>query len=230
MTRLLNYGFVKGKISTFETQNIKINDSDLDGRKNFPHYNMTLNCNGRIYIANINIFSNNQQSPNLKVYFSENPEEDLLNKDVFNKIKHLDNGIYQDITLDLSLDYIRGKYFDLNNLQVIIDDRNIEKDILYYLIDKQMHLALENDYDICLWGQHYDNLLDDGSHKYGIHDIHLNQGNKDVTQNGIWSDGALIIIDTKTNKMVFSFFVAFSRQCLTTDNDGNCVNNNPCHK
>lgn len=54
-----NYGIIKGKIKSFETELNMLTEDER--RKKGPHYNMILDVNGKDYHVNINIFF--KQSP-----------------------------------------------------------------------------------------------------------------------------------------------------------------------
>lgn len=58
--------------------------------------------------------------------------------------------------------------------------------------------------------------------QYGMHDIHLNQGDPINSQwhnlDAIWQDGGVIL--EHSNGEIGGFFVKFSTQTLNTDNNG----------
>lgn len=72
------------------------------------------------------------------------------------------------------------------------------------------------------------NLLEKNKGKsIGVHDIHMNQGNKGKYKkyNGIYQDGGLFIENYSENyneNKVIAMFFRFSSQCLKTNNEGNC--------
>ncbi|MEG2198455.1 MAG: DUF2278 family protein [Malacoplasma sp.] len=214
-----NYGLIKGKINSYETQNLSTSEVE-NKKKQTAHYNFSLNCNGNIYNANINVLSRNMQSPDLKVFFSDTPNVDLKNLGALDAAKSVVNGVYKNVEENLSIDYLRGDYFDLTKLQIITDVRELEEMFLYYLIDHHIRTAKEQNYDICVWGALYEDGIS-GNTKNGIHDIHMNQGNANKIDNAIWSDGLFAIYDG--NQLKFVCFLAFSGQSMKTDDDGNPI-------
>ncbi len=58
---------------------------------------------------------------------------------------------------------------------------------------------------------------------YGIHDIHMNQGNpagNHAGDNGVWQDGLLVFSMPATTQWV-AIFLAFQEQVWSTDATGN---------
>lgn len=215
---LENYGIIKGKIKTFETELHTLTSEER--RKGSPHYNMTLDINGIDFHVNINIFSNNPSSPDLKIYCPSHPLKELKNKKPLLKASKLSHGVYKNIKKSISIDYIRNKMFDLNNLKIFINEQFVEQMYLYFLLDHNLKIAKEKNYEITVWGQLYENIDESKNVKYGIHDVHMNQGNRNNKDNEIYNDGLLMI--TNKRKIKFVCFIAFSGQCLNTDNNGNC--------
>lgn len=215
---LENYGIIKGKIKSFETELKTLTEEQR--RKGSPHYNMILDINNVDYHVNINIFSNNPNSPDLKVYCPTHPHKDLKNKRRLIKSTKLNIGVYKNIKKNIAIDYIRNKMFDLNNLKVFVNEQFVEQMYLYFLLDHNLKIAKEKNYDITVWGQLYENINEQNNIKYGIHDVHMNQGNTNNKDNGIYNDGLLMISDN--NEIKFVCFIAFSGQCLNTDKNGNC--------
>ncbi|WPL36869.1 DUF2278 family protein [Malacoplasma iowae] len=215
-----NYGIIKGKIKSFETELNMLTEDER--RKKGPHYNMILDVNGKDYHVNINIFSNNPQSPDLKIYCPTHPIDDLKNKRPLNKAMKLQSGAYKNIKKNISIDYIRNKMFDLNKLKVFVNEQFVEQLYLYFLLDHNLKIAKEKNLDITVWDQLYENIDEMNNVKLGIHDVHMNQGNKNNRDNGIYNDGLLMISENKEIKFVC--FIAFSGQCLCTDKNGNCKN------
>jgi uncharacterized protein YukJ len=60
----------------------------------------------------------------------------------------------------------------------------------------------------------------------GIHDVHMNQGNRDEHRrdNGVWSDGGLIFHEPDQNRWC-AIFLAFQTQSWHTDDNGNPLRN-----
>lgn len=140
---LKDYGLIKGKVDTYESE-LKLLSFDEKILQCSPHYNFSLLCNGAIYNANINIFSKNPAAPDLKIFCSENPIHDLKNVNVFLKVQKLKNGVYKQLPKELSLDYLREKYFDFSTLAEFINKQEGEKMFLYNTLDKHLRKAKEN--------------------------------------------------------------------------------------
>lgn len=119
-------------------------------RKNTHHTITFFQIGWRYCNANINVLSRNKDSPDLKVYYSENPENDLINLGTVDKAKNLNNGAYKAIEQDQAIDYLRANYIDLSKLIVLTENRALEELFLFYMIDKHMRIAKENNYDICV--------------------------------------------------------------------------------
>lgn len=45
---------------------------------------------------------------------------------------------------------MRDNYIDLSKLIVLTENKALEELFLFYMIDKHMRIAKENDYDICI--------------------------------------------------------------------------------
>lgn len=213
------YGMIKGKLHGYETENDFVENVNKK-KKYTPHYNFELDCNGVIYNVNINVLSRDPDSPDLKVYYSENPESDLNNLGALCSAKTIDNGVYKDLQESMAIDYLRGGYIELSKLIVLAKNKALEELFLFYMIDKHMRIAKENNYDICVWGELYDNSPSNDKYPLGIHDVHMNQGNPNGKDNATWSDGIFAIYDG--DELKFVCFLSFSGQCTQTDDEGNC--------
>lgn len=215
------YGVLKGNFCDIDLNFVK---SAYNAK--FPHYNLLVNVNGVTYVININIMSRDKKNTNLKVFYSETPETDLINSQVFKTFLTKPIGTYKNLSEDLSLDYLRGNYFDLTKLEIPVQSGvSDEKKILFDIINKHMVLAQKNKYDFVVWGNFYDNGFSRfRKSRYGMHDVHMNQGSTNGSKNAIWKDGAFMICDEQSIK--FICFLTFSTQCLSTDNEGNCKTEN----
>lgn len=213
---LKNYGLVKGKIKTFETENKLLLDDER--KQHSQHYNLSLNVNNKVCHVNINIFSKNKDFQNLKIYCPNKPNL-LNNKNVFMNAMKIKHGIYFNLNKSLSIDYLRGNYFDLSNLKLIDDALDNQKIFLYHLLDEHLKISKKKSYDVVVWGQIYKNFVNN-KYVFGIHDVHMNQGNQAVYPNGVYQDGLIMIHDK--NEIKFICFLAFSNQCIETNEKGHC--------
>jgi uncharacterized protein YukJ len=137
----------------------------------------------------------------------------------------------------LWLDYTRynPSLFPLNKMKVVPpkSDGHGQQENLNADIDPWIQKAKNNpDAEIFAFGSGWDDNAKGGkpdTHQYfhpnpslGIHDIHMNQGDKghEAIYNGIWQDGGLFIHFKSPEKWVAMFF-KFQNQSTHTDNNGN---------
>lgn len=222
----INYGILVGKFKKIKLTQMLKNKINKKRKKVRPHYNFILDVNNVNYEVNINVQSSDVTAPELKIFVASSNEQ-LNNTKPFELAQKLENGVYSNVDQELKLDYLRGNYFDLNQLQI---PKNMQEGEIKYLFDffnEQMQIAKDNDYQIVVWGEIYVNKIGMIIKKQGIHDVHMNQGSisRFAAENGIWQDGGLAIFDNE-KKLKFMIFLAFSSQCLQTDDHGNCISKN----
>lgn len=139
----------------------------------------------------------------------------------------LEEGVtLKDANNNIGLDYIRGNLLDyrkMNKAQHIDEQDNELADFIQLYIDKAI---AQKDAVFYAFGQTWGG--EDKEDMYfgfkpgqGIHDIHMNQGNKGkwIDDNGTFQDGGLFINFPRDNKWV-AFFFAFQSQSFQTDEEG----------
>jgi len=137
----------------------------------------------------------------------------------------------------ISLDLIRSNLFDLNEMVPLPSNASGNNDDLNDRLDFYIQLAIQDESaEIYAFGQHWEdeNKADQYFHEInpstGIHDIHMNQGNKPgkyFKDNGIYQDGGIIIHYPSRNRWA-AVFTAFQSQAFhTDDNTGNPLTDIP---
>jgi uncharacterized protein YukJ len=137
----------------------------------------------------------------------------------------------------LALDFIRGNLFDPAQMTPLPSDLPGDNNDLNDRLDVYVQQAIhDSDAVIYAFGQHW--LDAGGADKYfptirpstGIHDIHMNQGNKPggfFKDNGVYQDGGLIFHFPSRNRWA-AVFTAFQSQVFHTDDaTGNPVSDLP---
>lgn len=150
---------------------------------------------------------------------------------IINKLGTLEEGFtLTDDNKYIGLDYIRGNLFDyrkMNKAPHIDEQDNELADFLQLYIDKA---AAQKDAVLYAFGQTWGkedkpDMYFGFSPGQGIHDIHMNQGNKGRwdNDNGTFQDGGLFIYFPKDNKWVAFFFAFQSQSFHTNDDDGSAL-------
>jgi len=137
----------------------------------------------------------------------------------------------------LALDFIRRNLFDTSEMIPLpsnaTGDNNDLNDRLDFFVQQAIH---DSNAMIYAFGQHWkdasaaDKYFSEIKPSTGIHDIHMNQGNKQgkyFADNGIYQDGGLIFHFPSHNHWA-AVFTAFQSQAFHTDDvHGNPLNNLP---
>lgn len=134
----------------------------------------------------------------------------------------------------VALDFIRSNLFDLNEMVPLPSNASGNNDDLNDRLDFFIQLAIQDESAVIYaFGQHWEdeNKADQYFHEInpstGIHDIHMNQGNKPgkyFKDNGVYQDGGLIIHYPSRNRWA-TVFTAFQSQAFHTDDQtGNPLN------
>ncbi|AHF57560.1 DUF2278 family protein [Spiroplasma eriocheiris] len=203
-----SYALLKGQV-------IQTTVEGISSYNKSPHYIIKIYALAQVYEVAINVYS--KIAPhNLKYYFAHEMNHPILNKAI-----NIPEGEYRNLPTGshgIAIDYLRSGIFDINDMKVLPLDPSNESQALEIMISKHLASAINNpNYKICVWGKIYSNKIP------GIHDVHMNQGNSDPRyrdENGIWQDGALIIVDEQHNTIPFGCFFAFQSQAIKTDDNG----------
>ncbi len=125
----------------------------------------------------------------------------------------------------LAIDFQRGGFFDstqISQLFTVEAENQLEN-----LLDPQVQQAITDPAAlICAFGSRwYEPGKPDQIFGFtpgnGIHNIHMNQGNdtRFASEDGVWSDGALMIYQPSTSQWS-AIFLMFQSQQLPTDSNG----------
>ncbi|WP_425380212.1 DUF2278 family protein [Spiroplasma endosymbiont of Stenodema calcarata] len=170
-----------------------------------PHFMFNLQINEQNYEVVVNVYS--KIAPrNLKYFLTNNITHPILERAI--KLK---DGVYRTLPLGpdgLAIDYLRSGIIDINQMKVLPPGEGDETKFLNNTFTKEIGLAIENlDLKVCIWGMLFDKP------ELGLHDVHMNQGNankKYAKENGVWQDGALIIMDEKNKRLFLLLFLLFN--------------------
>jgi uncharacterized protein YukJ len=218
---LANYGVLSGTI-------IDKLDSPAAMQKNpgsKPHYQILVEANNIKYRIATNVKSD-QQPPDLQFYLDDDYKHPVLNhiKDVpagFTKLpKSPDTA---------ALDYIRGNLFDIKKMRIVPGSLGGPNNDLNDIFTVHVEHAINTPGSLVYafgskWGPE-DNKADayfDFLPGNGIHDIHMNQGNKGSHSgdNGVYQDGGLFIHYPDEDRWVAMFLKFQSQVVHSDDGDG----------
>lgn len=185
-----------------------------------PHYHLIGDINeGLQYTIVINIESKDTQSPMLLYYIDENYTSQITSKlmDTFqNRYTIVEPQCAPD---GIALDYIKGNLFDHTKMltEEYLPDG---EDSLNEVIDKYVQNAISGGADVYAFGMSFN----DSGENYGVHDIHMNQGNEVQYENedGVYQDGAFFIHYPVQGKWIAMFF-AFQSQSFNIDENGHRI-------
>lgn len=221
---IANYGVLKGKAfdrkkATSQNEHFQI----LINRGNNPH--------------RIAINTKSSEAPSEVLFYAN----DDFNHDITDAILQaaLPNGFtaLSSQPGGLALDFIRRNFFDLTDMVPLPSNSPGDNNDLNDKLDFFVQQAIQNtDAVVYAFGQHWKDAS--GVDKYfseikpstGIHDIHMNQGNKAgkyFKDNGVYQDGGLIFHYPSSSRWA-AVFTAFQSQAFHTDDDtGNPLNDLP---
>jgi uncharacterized protein YukJ len=195
-----------------------------------PHYHILLEGGGQRFRVAINTRSGTSHHRDADLlYFAD----DDFRHEV---IRRLANVGYGDLPVELragglALDYQRSGMFDHRHMRRIAANRPGPRNDLVDELDFYVE-RLRTDPTSRLhafgtrWGPEHGtpDQVFGFTPGNGIHDVHMNQGNRDEHwhDNGIWSDGGLIIHEPSHDRWS-ALFLAFQTQSWHTDDRGNPV-------
>jgi uncharacterized protein YukJ len=201
------------------------------GYKGDPHYNLIIKAKGARYRVAINTMSQD----NSEIAFLL---DNYFNHPVVDQLRALPEGMHSNAA---RLDYWRDKRLvDIRRFtQLPFEAKGDGNDLNDLFADMLTTKVKQTALQKCqISGTNYTEYRDAyppvspvtvyaigsafgmGTPGQGIHDIHMNQGNLGSHQkdNGIYTDGALIV---EVSNSVRAFFSAFQTQRLPTDSKGN---------
>ena len=203
------YGVLIGRVKEIE--------ADLAGEKS-PHYMIVVEISKEeVFNAAINCQSNNDQNPRVLYYADENCKTEITNN-----LKNMEPGFYEINYADnknsnIAVDYIRRNLVSKGDMKPLPYDIKGENDLKGF-IDRNMKKALNNDNVLVyVFGTYFI-----GSNGQGIHNIHMNQGNRDkhYEENQIYQDGCFYMYFTEEERWI-AYYLAFQNQSWNTDEKGN---------
>jgi len=195
-----------------------------------PHYHILLEGGGQRFRVAINTRSGTSHSRQSDLlYFAD----DDFRHDITLRLAGVADGeiAVQSRPGGLALDYQRGGMFDRRHMRRIpanrLGPRNDLVDELDFYVER---LRTDPTSRLHAYGTRWGPELHTPDHIFGftpgngIHDVHMNQGNRDEHwhDNGIWSDGGLIFHEPSQDCWS-SIFLAFQAQSWHTDDRGEPV-------
>jgi uncharacterized protein YukJ len=208
-----NYGVLKGKVF-----------SRLRATEASEHFQVLVNHNNNPHRIAINTKSS--EAPSEVLYYADND----FHHEITDAL--LQFGIEDGFTLlnsapgGLALDFIRRNLFDPAKMSPLPSRASGDNDDLNDQLDFFVQQAIQdNSAVIYAFGQHWkdtsgkDKYFKEISPSQGIHDIHMNQGNKAgkyFGDNGIYQDGGLLFHFSSRNRWA-AVFTAFQSQSFYTD-------------
>ena len=197
-----------------------------------PHYQILIDAGGQRFRIAVNTRSGTSDScVSELLYFAD----DDFRHEVTERLGSVADGVdaIQSRPGGLALDYQRGGMFDRRDMRRIpatrlgpdndlVDELDFRVDRLLASADNRLHAYGTR------WGP--ESTTPDEVFGFtpgnGIHDVHMNQGNRDEHRhdNGAWADGGLIFHEPELNRWC-AIFLAFQTQSWRTDGNGNPLRN-----
>jgi uncharacterized protein YukJ len=194
-----------------------------------PHYHILLEGNGQRFRVAVNTRSGTSHSRTSDLlYFAD----DDFRHDVTRRLAAVDEGDHdvESRPGGFALDYQRGGMFDRRHMRRIPASRPGPRNDLVDELDSYVQRSLGDPTSRLhaygtRWGPepHTPDQVFGFNPGNGIHDVHMNQGNRDEHwhDNAIWSDGGLIFQWPESDPDRWSaIFLAFQTQSWHTDDRG----------
>jgi len=199
----------------------------VDARKGTenPHYQIhVVDADGVDYRIAVNVLS--QDSPPALLYYAVSdfryptPDRQTLLEGLSSGYTALDS-----VPGGLAIDFQRGGFFDPARIPQLFTVESEGQ--LQSLLDPQIQQAIADPNAIvCAFGSRWHepgkpDQIFDFTPGNGIHNIHMNQGNAGgfVSEDGTWTDGALLVYLPATGRWS-AIFLKFQSQQLPTDDAG----------
>jgi uncharacterized protein YukJ len=210
----------------------RVVDRQAESGGESPHYHILLEGHGQRFRVAINTRSGTSHSRKSDLlYFAD----DDFRHDVTRRLASVDEGVHhvESRPGGLALDYQRGGMFNRLHMRRIPASRPGPGNDLVDELDSYVNRALADSASrLHAYGTRWGPEHDTPDHVFGftpgngIHDVHMNQGNRDEHwhDNGIWSDGGLIFQWVEEASDHWSaIFLAFQTQSWHTNDRGNAT-------
>ncbi len=207
----------------------RVVDRRSESRGTSPHYHILLEGGGQRFRVAVNTRSGTSHSRKSDLlYFADDDFRHI----VTSRLAVVPDGDHhvESRPGGLALDYQRGGMFDRRHMRRIPASRPGPRNDLVDELDFYVERVLDDPTNRLhaygtRWGPelHKPDQVFDFSPGNGIHDVHMNQGNRDEHwhDNGIWSDGGLIFQWPEPDPDRWSaIFLAFQTQSWHTDDRG----------
>ena len=220
-------GVVARRYSVFSGRVIDL-QAEKWGRS--PHYQILLEGGGERFRVAVNTRSGtSHHRESGLLYFAD----DDFRHEITRRLESVADGelVVESRPGGLALDYQRGGMFDRRHMRHITASRpgprNDLIDELDYYVDRLLADATSRLHAFgTRWGP--EPRVPDQVFGFqpgnGIHDVHMNQGNRDEHwhDNGVWADGGLIFHEPRSDRWS-AIFLAFQTQSWHTDDEGDPV-------
>ena len=202
------YGVLIGRIRGIEP--------DIAGEKT-PHYMLVVEtCDNESYDVAINCQSTDDNNPRVLYYADENCKNEVTNILKTMDFKFHEINYSKNINPDIAIDYIRNMSLNKDQMRALPYVIKGDNDLKGFL-NKNLKKAVDNEnINVYVFGTYYN------SYGQGVHNIHMNQGNRDkhYDENSIYHDGCFFIYLTEEDRWI-ACFLAFENQSWHTDERGN---------
>jgi uncharacterized protein YukJ len=210
---VINYGALRGRPDRYRRE---------DGNKT-PHLQIrVLDTNGQPWRIAVNVESSDGSEV---VYWVVDP---LTDHPILDGLDGLASGFSQrSAAAQHALDFVKAPLFDFATGRELPPSGQASADDLQDLLSSYLDQCKDADGEIIAFGAKFTSnehlRIDadfgntDGLH--GVHDIHMNQGNRGsfARDNGAFHDGGLIV---RFSDRAVGIFLAFQTQCVPTDTHG----------
>ncbi len=195
-----------------------------------PHFQILVDGDGTLFRVAVNTRSGTSRQRQAELLFLA---DDDFRHDIASRLEHVEDGLHrvQSSQGGLALDYQRGGMFDRRHMRRI--PANLpgpNNDLADELEFRSSQAIASPGMRICAYGTRWgpepnapDQVFDFAPGN-GIHDVHMNQGNRDehAHDNGAWADGGLFYHDPEQGRWC-AIFLAFQTQSWRTDNQGDPI-------
>ena len=208
----------------------RVVDQQPESSSKTPHYHILLEGGGQRFRVAVNTRSGTSHHRKSDLlYFAD----DDFRHEVTWRLANVDDG---DLRVDsrpggLALDYQRGGMFDRRHMRRIPANRpGARNDLVDELDFYVKRLRTDPTSRLHAFGTRWGPEFRRPDHVFGftpsngIHDVHMNQGNRDEHwhDNAIWSDGGLIFHEPRHDRWS-AIFLAFQTQSWHTDDRGDPI-------